>query len=215
MISIVLLLALQELLTPGEVVLAALALDPTPALLKEAAEIYRYPTSDAERQALFEAVGRATKDKRIDVRVAALRALSAMGDPKAGALLEPHLREKNPSPEEKQVLLTAVDAAGRLKLSSLVPSLLQLAKGSKDPTVADQALLALGRFHDTNARERRSLVEKVLQLAHTLARDRRRWRRLRPPALRCLQLLTGQKLNSVELFAAWWKVAKDSKTPFG
>jgi HEAT repeat protein len=209
-----LLLALQELLTPGEIVLAELARDPTPVLLKEAAEIYRFPYSEAERAALFEAIGRASKDKRIKVRVAALLALAETGNEKAGPLIEPHLREKNPSPEEKQVLLTAVDAVGRLKISSLIPSLMQLAKSSKDMTVADQALLAIGRFHDSNPRERKALVEKVLALAKSLKRSRGRWRRLSAPTLRCLQLLTGMQLNTVELFAAWWKVAKEKKDPF-
>lgn len=214
MTSLILFLALQELLTPGELVLAEMARDTTPALLKEAAEIYRYPASEAEKAALFDAIGRATKDKRIKVKVAALLALAETGNADAGALLEPHLREKNPSAEEKQVLLTAVDAVGRLKIGSLVPSLMQLAKSSKDLTVADQALLALGKFHDTNSRERKALVEKVLALAKTLKRNRGRWRRLSAPALRCLQLLTGMRLSTVELFAGWWKVAKERKDPF-
>ena len=64
-------------------------------------------------------------------------------------------------------------------------------------------------------RERKALVDKALALAKSMKRNRRRWRRMRAPALRCLQLLTGLKLNSVDLFAEWWKVAKDSKEPFG
>ncbi|MEM8883464.1 MAG: HEAT repeat domain-containing protein [Planctomycetota bacterium] len=208
------LLLLLDLQTPGEEVLAALAKQPTPALLKEAAEIYRYPTSEAEATRLFEAAGAATKQADPVVRVAALRALASMGDPKAEIYLEPFLRQKNPKPDEKQALLTAIDAVGRLRIGSLIPSLLALAKTSKDPTVADQALLALGAYAESNMRERKRLVDQVLALAQSLQRNRGRWRRLRPPALRSLQLLTGQRLSSVELFAGWWKVAKERKDPF-
>jgi len=214
MASLLLFLALQELMTPGEVVLAELARDPTPALLREAAEIHRYPASMEEKEALFAAIAQATKDKRADVRVAALLALAETRDPRAGALFEPHLRELDPSPEEKQVVLTAIEAVGRLRLESLIPSLLRLAKDSRDPTVADESLLALGAFGASNSRERKALVEKVLALARTLKRDRRRWHRLSAPALRSLQLLTGMRLSTLDLFSEWWKVAKEEKDPF-
>jgi HEAT repeat protein len=214
MTSLILLLALQELLTPGEFVLAELARDPTPALLREAAELHRYPASPEEKEALFAAIAKATKDKRVAVRVAALLALAETGDARAGALFEPHLRDLAPDPEEKQVVLTAIEAVGRLRLESLVPALLNLAKSSRDMTVADEALLALGGFAGSNPRERKALVEKVLALARTLKRDRRRWRRLSAPALRSLQLLTGMRLATLDLFTEWWKVAKDEKDPF-
>lgn len=214
MTSVLLLFALQELLTPGEQVLAELAREPTPALLREAAELHRYPASKEEQEALFEAIAKATKDKRPKVRVAALLALTETGDSRAGALIEPHLRELDPSAEEKQVVLTAIEAAGRLHLESLVPSLLQLAKNSRDMTVADESLLALGAFAGSNSRERKALVEKVLGLARALKRDRRRWRRLSAPALRSLQLLTGMRLSTLDLFSEWWKLAKEEKDPF-
>ncbi|MHC4952425.1 MAG: HEAT repeat domain-containing protein [Planctomycetota bacterium] len=209
----------DDLLTPGEEVLRELAEQAEDeramvALLREASDIYRYPAAPSEATALFGAVGKATRSKSAVVRVAALRALASMGDPKAAAFVEPFLREMKPKPEERPALLTAIEAAGRLHVTTLVPPLLALAKSGQDPTVADQALLALGRFSVLPVRERKSLVDKVLALSKSLKRNRRRWRRLAAPALRSLQLLTGKKLNSVELFADWWKVARESKDPF-
>lgn len=209
----------EELSTPGEEVLRELADTPDDdrakiALLREATELYRYPASEKEAQALFEAAGKATRSKNAEVRLAAVRAVASMGHPKAAALIEPFLREKNPKPEERPALLSAIEAAGRLHDPTLIPSLLALAKSGKDPTIADQALLALGRFHALPMRQRKALVDKALDLTKSMARNRRRWSRMRAPGLRCLQLLTGQKLNSVDLFIDWWKVAKDRKDPF-
>lgn len=212
--------AAEDLLTPGEEVLRALAdagdddrdkID----LLREATELYRYPASAAEAEALFEAAGKATRSKNAEVRLAGVRAVASMGGPKAAALIEPFLRELNPKPDQRPALLTAIQAAGRLHVPTLVPSLMALAKSGKDPTIADQALLALGQYHKLSNRERKALVDKVLALTKSLSRNRRRWNRLRAPGLRCLQLLTGRKLNSVELFADWWKIARDAKQPFG
>jgi len=210
--ALLLLLALE---TPGEVVLAELAKDRTPALLQEAAELHRYPASKDEKEKLFQAIGAATSDSRIEVKVAAILALAETGDARAGALLEPFLRETSPSREEKRVVLTAIEAVGRLKLDGLVTSLLGLAKGSRDMTVADEALLALGAFRDRNPRDRKALVERVLSLAKSLKRDRRKWRRLSAPALRSLQLLTGRRLSTLRLFEEWWDVAKERPDPFG
>jgi len=214
MASLLLLLALGDLRTPGEVVLEELAREPTPALLREAAQLYRYPASPEEREKLFTAIGAATKDRSAEIRVAALLAVAETGDGRAGALLEPHLREGNPSAEEKQVVLTAIEAAGQLRIESLVNALLNLAKGSRDMTVADESLLALGAFHDTSTRERKALFERVLGLAKALERDKRKWRRLAAPALRSLQLLSGKRLSTLDLFTEWWKVAKEEKDPF-
>jgi len=210
----------DELLTPGEEVLRALreADDDDRdkiMLLREATQIFRYPASEKEAAALFAEAGKATRSKRSEVRVAAIRAVASMGAPKAASLIEPFLREKDPTPEERPALLMAIEAAGRLHDATLIPSLLALAKTGKDPTIADQALLALGAYHELTNRERKALVDKALALAKSMKRNRRRWRRMRAPALRCLQLLTGLKLNSVDLFAEWWKVAKDAKEPFG
>jgi len=210
----------DELLTPGEEVLRALAKAADDDrdkvdLLREATELYRYPASKKEAASLFEAAGKATRSKNPYVRLAAVRAVASMGDPRAAALIEPFLREKDPTPEERPGLLAAIEASGRLHVATLIPPLLALAKSGKDPTIADQALLALGRFHALPTRERKSLMDKVLVLAKSMQRSRRRWNRMRAPALRCLQLLTGRKLNSVDLFVDWWKVAKDRKQPFG
>jgi len=212
--------AAEELLTPGEEVLRALesAAEGSReqiALLREATELYRYPATAAEAEALFAAAGKATRSKNPEVRLAAVRAISSMGGAKAAAIIEPFLRETAPSPEERPALLTAIQAAGRLHAPTLIPSLLALAKSGKDPTIADQALLALGQFHKLPVRERKALVEKVLALTKSMSRNRRKWNRMRAPGLRCLQMLTGHKLNSVDLFAEWWKVAKDQKNPFG
>ena len=218
------LVSAEELRTPGEEVLAALAEASdseardweasTVLLLREASDVYRYPASEKEAAALFAAIGAATRSKSRKVQVAALRALGSMRNPKAAVFIEPFLREKNPKPEERDALFTAIDATGRLRIGSLIPSLLALAKGGKDPTVADLALLAIGRFAESNSRERKALIEKTLALARSLQRNKRRWNRLRAPALRCLQMLTGQRLNSVDLFADWWKVAKEARDPF-
>lgn len=209
----------EELRTPGEEVLAALVEQKQDeaamvSLLREASDIYRYPASAKEADALFAAAGKATQSKNRKVQVAAVSALAAMGDPKAAVFIEPFLREKNPKPEERAALFTAIDATGRLRVASLIPSLLSLAKAGKDPTVADLALLALGRFAQSNSRERKALIDKALGLSRSLQRNKRRWNRLRAPALRCLQMLTGQRLNSVDLFADWWKVAKERPDPF-
>ena len=212
--AVALLLLFADLQTPGEELLAALKQKATPELLKQAGELYRFPGSKEEAQALFDAACAATKASDAPVRIAALRALATMGDPRAAEFIEPFLREKNPDASEKKVVLTAIEAAGRLRVGALVSSLLNLAKGAKDMTVADEALLALGAFHQATIRERKQLVDRVLLLSQSLKRSRRKWNRLRPPALRSLQLLTGQRMNNVEQFAEWWALAKSRKDPF-
>lgn len=211
-LSIVALVATgEELLTPGEQVLreleAALAEDPARvvALLGEAGELYRYPATPEEAAALLRAAGRATRHADARVQAAALRAIAAMGAPAGAAYVEPFLRDMKVAPGAEAVTLAAVEAAGRLRPPSLVPALLRLARKSKNLTLADRALMALGRYRTAPERLREQVTEKVLEATKALSRQRSRWRRLRAPALRALQLLTGRKLNSVEMFTLWWK----------
>ena len=122
------------------------------------------------------------------------------GAPEGAAYVEPFLRSGEVEKDEEPLVLAAVEAAGRLRPPVLVPQLLRLAQGSPNLTLADQALVALGRYRDADPELRRQVAAKVLDVCESLSRQRPRWQRLRAPGLRALQLLTGRKLNSLEMF---------------
>lgn len=212
----------EPLRTPGEQVLDALrdalAKGETAraeALLTEAGELYAWPASTRERDQLFEAIAAATRAPQPAVCCAALRALGATGSPKAAEQVEPFLRELRTGADGESVAIAAVRAAGRLRHRSLVAPLVKLAQKSSHMTVADQALLALGEWCREPDAARKQVVEKVLSTTNSLRRDRRRWNRLRAPALRALQRLCDRKLNSYQMFLNWWKHAKTTRRPFG
>jgi hypothetical protein len=96
-----------------------------------------------------------------------------------------------------------------------VAPLVKLATKSSHLTVAEQAFLALGEWCREPDGARKQAVEKVLSAANSTRRQRSRWNRLRAPALRALQRLCGRKLNSYDMFLAWWKHAKTTRKPFG
>jgi hypothetical protein len=200
-------LAAEELLTPGEQVMreleTALAVSDGPAaarLLAEVGEIFRHPASPEEARALLAAAGAATRSRIASVQAAALRAVGATGAPEGAALVEPFLRSLDVEKGAEPTVFAAVEAAGLLHPAPLVPALLRLAQGSPNLTLADQALVALGGYRDAPPDLRRQVAEKVLDLCDSMSRQRPRWQRLRAPGLRALQLLTGKKLNSVEMF---------------
>jgi len=211
--------AAQELLTPGEQVLreldAALAAsddDLAARLLAEAGELYRFPASPAEAQALLDALGGASRSKRGAVVVAALDALAATGAPGARTYVEPHLRTVRRG--EEPIVLAAVRAAGQLRAPALIPALLDLARQGNDLTIAEQALLALGEYRDAGSEVRGRVLKEVLATCQTLEKRRDRWNRLRAPGLRALQMLSGRRMNSVAMFADWWRFAKARKDPW-
>lgn len=212
--------AADDLQTPGEQVLHELARalgggDEARAveLLAEAGEIYRYPYSEAEAEALLKALGAAARSENPAVAEAALRALGRTGAPAAAAYLEPFLRAGRKSEGRRTV--AAAEAAGRLAAGSLIPNLLDLAREGADLVAAEQALLALGGFAEAPRELRERAMRETLQLAQLLSRRAARWRRLEWAGLRALQRLSGRRLNSVQQFADWWRLAKSRKDPFG
>jgi hypothetical protein len=211
----------DELLTPGEQVqrelraaLSAADEDRAVALLAELGGLYRYPASEAEAEALLRLAAEAARARSSRISVAALRALGETGSRKAAAHVEPFLRDLKPAKGEEARVVAAIQAAGQLREPALVTPLLKLAKGSSDLTVAEQAFFALGEYAATDAALRKSVAERTLAVCEQASRRRSRWRRLRAPGLRALQQLIGRRLNSVTMFATWWKVAKDRKDPF-
>ncbi len=210
-----------ELLTPGEAVLKDLTKalakdDQTTAIarLREIGDLYRYPASPAEAKRLLDAAAKAARSPRPRIAVAALRALGRTRSAAAAAHISAFLKAPSQIPAGVPALVAAVQAAGRLRQSSLYPPLLRLAKSAGDKTVADQALFALGEFGRSDPTMRRKVFEQVLNLCPALMRGRARWRRLRAPTLRALQVLSGRRLNSVAMFRDWWRVAKERRNPF-
>lgn len=185
------------------------------ALLAEAGELYAWPASNRERDQLFEAMVNGTRAPQAAIRCAALGALGRCGGSKAAEQVEPFLRELKTGAENEAVAIAAIRASGRIRHRSLVAPLVKLAQKSSHLTVADQAFFALGEWRHEPDGVRKQVVEKVLSAANSIRRDRRRWNRLRAPALRALQRLCDRKLNSYGMFLDWWKHAKTTRTPFG
>jgi len=213
--------AAQELRTPGEQVLEELsralaAGDDARAasLVAEAGELYRWPASPEEAEALLRAAGEASRAKSPRVAAAAVRALGRTGAPAAAAYVERFLRAAKAAPGEEEATLAAIEAAGRLRAAVLVPALQRLAKDSPDLVLADQALLALGEFCGAERSVRKGVTDKVLDLCQTLSRRRARWDRLRAPGLRALQRLVGRRMNTVGQFTDWWRHARGQPDPF-
>lgn len=219
-------LGAQELRTPGEEVLeeiyAARALNDEAALaksLREAGEIHRYPASEQEARALLEAVLPSLKSRADQVVIAALDALTRMAAEETGREIEPFLRSFKPDRTELPRYLAALRAAAAVRAAVLVAPLLNVARKCEDITVAGQAWMALSSYHATPPALRKQVVSKALDAASSLSRSqgrgrRTRWVALRPSAVRALQLLVGRKLNSVEQFADWWRIAKSLKDPW-
>jgi len=213
--------AAGELLTPGEQLLAELAAaraagDAARAvpLLRELVALHEWPASPAEGERLFQAAVDATRDPLPAIRSEALASLGAIGDPKAGDVVAEFLKEKAADATEEGVVIAASRAAGRLRIASLIPPLLRLAQESRNAVVAEQALFALGEFAASGDSTRKNVIDRILPLAQALSRQRERWIRLRAPALRCLQQVTGKRLNSLQQFADWWKWARTQREPF-
>ncbi|MDH3591195.1 MAG: hypothetical protein OER88_04915 [Planctomycetota bacterium] len=211
----------ERLETPGEEVereLRAALAEPDAAaaraLLVEVGELYRFPASAAEAQRLLKIAGDAARHEDPNIAAAALRALGTTGARAAAAHVEPWLRLGKPKPEQLPIVVAAIQAAGRLRVQPVIDPLVKLARSSADGTSAEQAFLALGSFFAAPKALRVQVTNKVLEACQATSRRRARWRRQRAPALRALQMLTGRRLNSVELFAAWWKAAKTQKDPF-
>jgi len=214
--------AAQALLTPGEQVereltraLAAGDESAATALLHELGPLYHYPASEQEARDLLTLATNATRSKQPAVVEAALRALGKTGAPQAAGVVSGYLRKTKPRREERAIVLAAVAAAEEMRSPALAAPLLQLAKTSTDSTVADQALLALGSYCSSPANLRLDLAGKTLDAARALKRERKRWRRLRAPALRALQRLMGRRINSLDQFGDYFKVLKERKRPFG
>ena len=162
----------------------------------------------AEAKALLDLAAKAARHKNPAIAHAALQAVGATRAPEGAAILKPYLRSKEP------LALAAVQAAGKLRHDTLIPSLLDLAKTSSNLTAADQALFALGAYCDSALAVRKRVTERVLSLCQSISRNRKRWRRLRAPGLRALQRLMARRLNSLQQFSDWWKFRKGSKNPF-
>ena len=216
----------QELRTPGEEVLeeiyAARVLNDEAALaksLREAGEIHRYPASEQEARALLEAVLPSLRARTDLVVIAALDALTRIAAEDTGREIEPFLRTFKPELSELPRYLAALRAAAAVRAPVLVAPLLNVARKCDDITVAGQALMALSSYHLAPPALRRQVVSKTLEAASSLSRGqgrarRARWFALRPSALRALQLLVGRKLNSVDQFSDWWKIAKTKEDPW-
>jgi len=209
----------EELLTPGEQVhreltaaLAASDAQHAVPLCAEAAEIYLCPCTKAEAESLLSLLGTATRSEDKTIAVAALRALGRTGAPGAAAFVEPFLRGIKKG--EEKTVLAAIRTAGRIAAPNLIPDLLDLSRDCPDLAVAEQALLALGGYAVSPRDVRERAVRETLQLSQLLSKRPQRWRQLEWPALRALQRLTGKKLNSVEQFSDWWRIAKARKDPF-
>jgi len=212
----------EELLTPGEAVLRELARaraagDHETAVerLREVGDLYRYPASEAEAKRLLEAAADAARAEELRVAVAAWRALGRTRSAAAAEHVARALKTPRLIPAGTPALVAAVQAAGRIRHRSLYPPLLRLAKSGRHPTVSDQALFALGEYGRSDPSMRRKVFEEVLDLCPSLMRSRKRWRRLRAPALRALQILSGRRMNSVAMFEDWWNAAKSRPDPFG
>jgi hypothetical protein len=216
----------QELRTPGEEVLeeiyAARALNDEAALarsLREAGEIHRYPASEREARKLLEAVLPSLKARADQVVIAALDALTRMAAEETGREIEPFLRSFKPELSVLPRYLAALRAAAAVRAPVLVAPLLNVARKCEDITVAGQAWMALSSYHAAPVALRKQVVSKMIEAASALSRGqgrarRARWFAMRPPALRALQLLVGRKLNSVDQFSDWWKIAKTQKNPW-
>jgi len=209
----------EDLLTPGEQVqkelsAALAASNPREAvpLIEEAADIYLQPFSAAEASALLAVLGTAAKSADKEIAAAALRALGRTGAAGAAALVEPYLRTVKKGDEA--LVLAAAEAAGRLAAGNLIPNLLDLGRDCPDLVVAEQALLALGGYARAERDVRERAFREVLSVAQMLSKRPPRWQRLEWPCLRALQRLSGKRLNSVEQFTDWWRVAKTRKDPF-
>ena len=216
----------QDLLTPGEQVLHELDdaltgavdgargdvdgnVDRSVALLQEVGALYRFPASRDEAAALLKLAGRATRSKHAVVVKAALVALGETGAKDAAEFIDPFLRTGDAG-----LMAAAVRAAGRLQLRSHIPALLKLAQKGGDLVIADQAFVALGEYCAAPIAVRKGVTDKALAAVRSIRGNKKRWSRLRAPAIRCLQRLTGRRMNSVQMFAGWWKVAKARKDPF-
>jgi hypothetical protein len=209
----------EELLTPGEQVHAELsaalsAADPARALplLEEAADLYLNPCTPAEAEALLALLGSATRSPDVAIAAAAVAALGRTAAAPVAAIVEPLL--KTPKKGEEKIVIAALGAAGKLAAPNLIPGLLDLGRDCPDLVASEQALLALGGYGRAGGEVRGRVFREVLQVAQLLSKRPQRWQRLKWPALRALQRLSGQRLNSVEQFADWWRVAKTRKDPF-
>lgn len=206
-----LLVRADDLETPGAEVLRELraALDRNDAaaakpLLFEAGEIARWPASPGEAADLLALLSEASRRKEAELAIEALRALGASEREEAAAHLEPFLRAVAPKEEEERLAVAAVQAAGRLRAPALLAPLAKLAAKCESIPVAAQALFAMGEFGASPPALRREATARALETAQSLERaGRERWRRLRGPALRALQRLTGRKLNSLSQFEAF------------
>jgi hypothetical protein len=212
--------AAEDLLTPGEQVqrelsaaLAAADALRAVALLEEAADLYLHPCTAAEAESLLSLLGAAAKSADQAIAAAALHALGRTGAPAAAAHVEPFLRGVKKG--EEGLVVAAAEAAGRLAAGNLIPNLLDLGRDCPDLVVAEQALLALGGYAKADRDVRERAFRETLQVAQILSKRAQRWQRLQWPALRALQRLSGKRLNSVEQFSDWWRVAKSKKDPFG
>ena len=183
-------------------------------LLGQVGELYRYPASPEEAEALLRAAGAATRARDPAVQTAALRAVGRTGAAAGASYVEPFLRSVNVEGGDQPVVLAAVEAAGRLSPPALVPPLLKLAQKSPNITLAAESFVALGRYRDAPVELRKHVAGKVLEVCEYVSRRQARWRRLRASGLRALQQLMGRKLNSVQMFTDWWRLAKTRKDPF-
>jgi len=211
--------AAEDLPTPGEQVVTELsaalaAADASRAvpLVEEAADLYLKPFSAAEASALLSLLGTAAKSGEKEIAAAALRALGRTGTAAAVPFVEPFLRAVRKGDEALAV--AAAQAAGRLAAGNLIPNLLDLGRDGPDLVVAEQALLALGGYVRAERDVRERAFRETLQVAQTMSKRPQRWGRLEWPCLRALQRLSGKRLNSVEQFSDWWRVAKTRKDPF-
>jgi hypothetical protein len=205
----------EDLLTPGEQVqkelTAALAANDAPRatpLVEEAADLYLHPCSKTEADALLALLGTASRSADKNVTAAALHALGRTRAAAAASFVEPFLRSVKKGEEG---LVIAAAAAG----PNLIPNLIDLGRDGQDLVVAEQALLALGGYVRAASDVRQRAFREVLQVAQLLVKRGPRWQRLEWPTLRALQRISGKRLNSVEEFSDWWRVAKSRKDPFG
>jgi len=90
-------------------------------------------------------------------RIAVFDQLVATGDPEAGKLLRPYLRQPNVK-EADRLLLAAIKAAGPLACTETAEPLLLIFEKSKDMGAATASLEALGRFREVKNRR-----EKILE----------------------------------------------------
>lgn len=158
-----------------------LSSEPETVRIAAAKAVSKFAKVEGAREALEAGLGAHDNKKRATVRIALVRALGDLGDPKALAAL--HERVSDPNVE---VAREAVASCGKIGKLDSVPILIRALREFEGDLPGDVPMEGLPRPPEDEARRKRAEV-------------------LRPAVQQTLRKLTGKSCSTAREWDAWWR----------